>query len=658
MIQNDDPSFEKINLSANTVQNPASENQKVMAKKNRFPRFKLFKSKKTNRTAGAIVLIILVLGVYTAIRARGIFVHSQAVYAQAKLTSDAAKKQNVTLFKSELEKTQEKLQDLRSELNSVAYLSFIPVASWYYNDALHGINAGEYGINALVKIADSLIPYADVLGLKGEKSFVAGSAQDRIQIAVKTMGKVVPNIDKIEEDLVKAKVEVDEIDPNHYPKIGGLRKVHDQIAQVRSVTDEAVLIIKQAKPLIKVLPELLGEPSSKKYLVLFQNNNELRPTGGFLTYYAIFQIEHGLLKVIRSSDVYKLDESIRSHPDAPYIIRNYLPKEYVLYIRNSNLSPDFVESMKTFDSLYQKSSSYEKVDGIIALDTYVLVNILNILGEVQAAGVKFNAKVDTRCDCPQVVYELEENISTPVGFVRENRKALIGELLYAIMERALSSSPKEYWGRLFQQGFKDIHEKHILFVLNNPDAQKGLEALNWTGRIKEAEGDYLHINDANFGGQKSNLYIKQSVKIEYDVSSDRKVTKKVTIVYSNPKPHSDCNLERGGLCLNATLNNFLRLYVPSGSRLVESKGSQVKVQTKEDLGKTVYEAFLTVDPLGKSQIVFSYELPFKLERGSALPLLIQKQPGTDIIPYEIYVKGNKIRDINLVQDTAVNVTGF
>lgn len=644
-----DSSFEKIDLTDNNQQGTSD---------NSMPKKREQKQKKTRNIIFFVLAVILLIVGYTAFKARGIYAKSQASYKQALIAYDTAKKQNVVVFKEELLKTQKEIGELKKEVKGVSYLAFIPLASWYYNDAVHGIEASSHGISALISVADSLIPYADVLGLKGEKSFVSGSAQDRIQIAVKTMGKVVPNIDEIEKDLRNARDEIDKINPNHYPNILAIGKARTRLEQLRSVTDEAVSTIEQAKPLIKVLPELLGEPTSKKYIVLFQNDKELRPTGGFLTYYAIFKVEHGLVKVERSSDVYTLDTSIRSHPAAPYIIRNYLPKESVLYVRNSNLSPDFIESMKAFRSLFEKSSSYEKVDGIIALDTHVLVHILDILGEVQAAGIKFNSKTDPRCDCPQVVYELEANISTPVGFVRESRKALIGELLYGIMEKALSSSPKLYWGRLFQQGFLDIHEKHILFSLNDPEAQKGMEALNWAGKIKEFKGDYLHINDANFGGQKSNMYVKQSVKVEYDLTQERVVTKTVTISYANPKPHSDCNLERGGLCLNATLRDFLRVYVPSDSRLVKSKGSQVKVETKNDLGKSVFEGFITVDPLTKSQIIFTYELPFKLENGSPLPLLIQKQPGTDKIPYEIYVKGKKVKSFDLTQDTQLNLTSF
>lgn len=601
------------------------------------------------------VLVLASFGIFLAIKTRRVYADVKASYAQARLAWDAAKKQNIVLAREELVKTQQKISLLNKDLNELGILNFIPILNLYYQDAQHVVSAASYGLSASITVADSLIPYADVLGLKGEKSFVQGSAEDRIKLAVKTMGKVVVKIDDIEKDLVRAKEEIDKVDPHRYPPIGALKKARAQLERIREISDQGIASIGEAKPLIKALPDLLGEPKSQKYLILFQNDKELRPTGGFITFYAILRIEEGVIHVDNASDIYDLDASIVSHPTAPPIIRKYLPKVPTFNIRDSNLSPDFVRSMEAFNSLYEKSSQKVEVDGIIALDTHVLVHTLDILGDITAAGLTFHSKTDPACNCPQVVYLLELNTTKPVGYIKENRKGILGELLFAIMKKALSSSPKLYWGRLFQQSVKDLSEKHILLSLHNQDAQKGVEALNFAGRIKEFEGDYLHINDANFAGAKSNMYVKQAVRIDYTIDNKGEISKKITIDYKNPYPHSDCDLESGGLCLNATLRDYLRLYVSKGSVLEEVKGSEVKVEESEELGKTMYAAFLTVKPLGKSQITFSYKLPFKTKNGSSLPVLIQKQPGTSDVSYEIYVSGSKKESFVLNEDKVLNL---
>ena len=188
-----------------------------------------------------------------------------------------------------------------------------------------------------------------------------------------------------------------------------------------------------------------------------------------------------------------------------------------------------------------------------------------------------------------------------------------------------------------------------MFDIYNKDAQSGIEALNAAGRIRTFDGDYLHINEANFGGAKSNLFVTEAVAQDYAVASDQTITKKIIIDYKNTHAPSDCNLERGNLCINAILRDWIRIYVPLGSKLVDSKGSEVKMTSYDELGKTVFEGFLTVRPLGSAQFTISYTLPFKVKDGS-LPLLIQKQPGTGGNEYTLKVKGSKIDKFDLLTD--------
>src|SRR3990167_11227130 len=276
-----------------------------------------------------------------------------------------------------------------------------------------------------------------------------------------------------------AKEELDYVDTSRYPSAFGGKKIKKELEQVKTLTAEGVKFVNEARPLIKILPSLLGEPKEKKYLVLFQNDKELRPTGGFITAYAVFRIDKGIIHVDRSGDIYALDNGIFGKPKAPAPILKYLPKVPLLNLRDSNLSPDFITSMDSFNTLYEKASEYVDVDGIIALDTNVLVSTIKILDdEVYAGGVKFTSKTDLRCDCPQVIYELERLISTPksvdlkvttLAAVQAQRKDLIGVLLYAIMDKALRSSPKLYWGPLFQDMLTQVQQKHVMFYIYNKD---------------------------------------------------------------------------------------------------------------------------------------------------------------------------------------------
>ncbi|MGH2639249.1 MAG: hypothetical protein ACRDF4_08235, partial [Rhabdochlamydiaceae bacterium] len=170
------------------------------------------------------------------------------------------------------------------------------------------------------------------------------------------------------------------------------------------------------------------------------------------------------------------------------------------------------------------------------------------------------------------------------------------------------------------------------------------------------DGDYLHINDTNFSGAKVNIFLQESVDNAYSVGSDGTITKTVTIHYKNPFPPSNCSLKSGGLCLNAEYKDWLRVYVPKGSKLTDSSGSQTKVVTYDDLGKTVFEGFVTVQPAGGfSTFKITYTLPFKAPSGKPLPVMVQKQPGATNNTYNMMKDSNTVDTFILSTDKTTQI---
>ncbi|NMB84498.1 DUF4012 domain-containing protein [Candidatus Roizmanbacteria bacterium] len=571
-------------------------------------------------------------------------------YQKIKKTADpliaAAKELKTTFTKNDIDLLNNKLSEFgdkyaifEKEAGSVYWASFIP----YVADFKNGVEAGRYVLTAGQETVKTITPYADLIGFKkGQTSFVERSSEDRLQTAILTLDKVLGNLDKISSDISEAEKRINKIDPKRYPEKIGSTLVRSKIINVKEQFVGMASLFVDAKPLVKKLPEIFGTDKEKTYLLLFQNDKERRATGGFLTAYAVFKVKNGKLKIEKSEDIYSLDNSISSHPEAPREILTYHKDVYKFNIRDSNLSPDLPTSVDLFNSLYKKSGSRVDYDGIIMLDSKVLVDMLTIFGDTEAGGVVFSASIDKRCDCPQVLYKLFDMVDRPTPYLRENRKGILGELMYALFYKALGFSPSKYWGTLAQQMFKNMQEKHILLYFTDKELQTSVEKLNFAGRIRDFDGDYLHVNNVNFAGAKSNLFVSEIITSQTKNEGGR-VVREVTIDYRNPYPHSDCNLERGGLCLNATLRNWLRVYVPKGSTLLEFKGSEKKVQTYDELGKTVFEGFLTVNPLGKATVVVRYSLPASLS-GKNDRLLIQKQAGADDQKLKVEINGKKVYD--------------
>lgn len=645
--------FEKIELKSKAEYikpQPLDPSQKIGV----FGRFKFARDKRF-----VIGFLIFFLVLFFGILIPGFLTYASAkkTYTQVNITVAALKEQNIDLASKELDKTKADLLNTQRNLNFLVLLRIIPFANTYYDDASHMVKAGTYAIDAGKIFLDSVRPYADVLGLKGKGSYVGGTAQQRIETMVKTMGKITPKIDDISDKLNLVKGEVDNVNPDDYPAILAGGKIKNSVEKLRSLTDNGAAFVSESKPLIKVLPQLLGEPDTKKYLVLFQNDKELRPTGGFITAYSIFSLEHGIIHVDLSEDIYSLDATLANKPVAPRPILKYLANVPRFNLRDSNISPDFGLSMKTFSSMYQKAGGYKKVNGIIAVDTYPLVAAMNILGDIEVNGQTYSTKEEPKCKCPQVIYAISAQADTRLQYVKVNRKGIIGDLMYAIMNKAFTSEPKVYWGPLFQAMLTQIADKHILFYLYDQSAEAGIKALNAGGAILPFEGDYFHLNEANFGGAKSNLYTSEEVTQEYSIGSDGTIEKTVTVNYKNPFPPSNCNLElEGALCLNATLRDWFRIYVPKGSQLIFMKGSGVKALTYDELGKTVFEGFLEVRPLGTQRLTVKYALPFKLAKTSVLPVFYQKQPGTEGINYTVRVNGKDQMKFPLFSDKKFNIS--
>jgi len=603
-----------------------------------------------------LVVFVGILGVYSFIQYRKINASGRKVITTARTMKDSLKSNDIDVVNAKVVELKNNFASFQKDARGIYFMRYIPIAGAYVSDFRAGVEAGDEMMKASLLGLEAITPYADLIGFKkGGTSFADKSADDRIQTAVLTLDKVLVKVDDIAVHVDKAQQYIDTIDANRYPEKIGDTFVRGRITQVKDQFDTMATLFVDAKPLIKQFPQIMGSEKEKTYIVLFQNDAELRPTGGFLTAYAVFKINKGKIQALRSKDIYDLDSTISKRPKVPEKILQYHTNVNQFFIRDSNLSPDFEESMKLFDSLYQNSSAKIAYDGIFAVDTKVLVDTLQVLGDTEVRGTTFSSQIDKRCDCPQVIYKLLDEIDRPVNYIKEDRKGILGDLLYVLMQKALGFSPSQYWGPLSQEMLKNMSEKHILVYLKDENMQKAVEAINYGGKIRQTDGDYVHVNDTNFAGAKSNLFVDHTIKSETDIKSDGTVERTLTLTYKNPFKHSDCNLEKGLLCINATLPNWLRIYVPKGSKLVGFQGSEKKVQTYDELEKTVYEGFLRINPKGTARAIIKYTLPFKVQNQKDYSLLIQKQPGTKGHAIEVDVNGKTRAQFDLTEDRLIKL---
>lgn len=543
------------------------------------------------------------------------------------------------------------LTDCHQPLKRISWLKIVPVANKYFANAENALGAVEKLVDAGRLTAEAITPYADILGFNQETSEPENEeekTQDRIQFLMETGPQLGKNIDAISQDLKEAEILLGRINPNYLPESFRGQPIKSSIMALKETLAANLTFITGLKPTLENLPFFLGKEEVRTYLVIFQNDAELRPSGGFLTAYAILEVKDGQATPVLSQDIYDLDNRFNRRIEAPRPIADYLPNVYYWNLRDMNLSPDFITSMDTFYQYYQEVPGTKEVDGILAVDTKFLTLLLEVLGPVGVAGWgEFSAEPHDACDgCPQVVYQLESIITRPLGTLVADRKAVIGPLMHSILLH-MTNSPAQKVPNLLQAVITGINQKNVLFYALEENKQAAVEGLNMSGRVKDfSSGDYFQLIDTNFAGAKSNLFIEQDIEQTININKDGTITKEVKIKYNNPAPASDCNLETGGLCLNGLYRNWFRVYVPIGSKLIEMKGSETEPLVYEDLGKTVFEGFFGDKyPLypdgGTSIVTLKYQLPFKYETGQQpFRFLIQKQPGTKNHSYKVCFDGN------------------
>lgn len=597
------------------------------------------RNKRIKIIAGFVAFLFVFSYLFIIRPAQAIKSDLKKVESKAKEVKKAFESNDMDVVETKFKEFSDTYKTLEKDSKNLYWLAFVPYVADYKN----GIEAGRYMITAGQEGVAAIAPYADLIGFKkGGTSFSEKSGEDRLQTAVLTLDKILGRLDVISENIDQAENRISKIDPNRYPEKIGNSFVRGRIVTIKEQFSGVSGLFVDAKPLLKNLPKIMGKDKEQTYLILFQNNDELRATGGFLTSYAFFKIKDGKMEIENSSDIYSLDGSIANHPAAPAQILEFHKGVSQFYIRDSNLSPDLPTSLKLFDELYAKSNVKKQYDGVIMLDSKILVDMLKIYGDTEADGIRFSAKEDARCDCPQVIYTLFDLVDRPVNYIKTDRKGILGDLMFVLFNKALGFSPSQYWPILAQTMYGNLQEKHILLNFKDEKIQEGAENIGFAGRIRPYEGDYLNITNVNFAGAKSNLFVQSEIESK-TTTKDGKIQKEVTISFKNPYPASDCNLERGNLCLNAPLRNWIRFYVPKGATLGSLTGAARETKTYDDLGKTVFENFLVINPMGSAKVVVKYTLPDTI-KANKYTYMIQKQAGVEkeMQTLEATVNGEKL----------------
>lgn len=391
----------------------------------------------------------------------------------------------------------------------------------------------------------------------------------------------------------------------------------------------------------QTLPQILGYKAERNYILLLQNNGELRPTGGFIGSIGELRVKNGEIEELKIQDVYEYDGQLKSHIEPPFVIRRYLQPH--LYLRDSNFYLDFQESASKAAMIYNLETK-RTPDGVIAINFEVLRKILEITGPVKLPD--YNVTIDEKNVFDYLQATIEKDFFPGSTQKKDVLTALFNKLLVTLEEKP------QTWLSIAKLLPTLMEEKHVLFSFQEQSIQKIFNANSYGGqiedkRVRESKTiyDYLYINEANIGINKANMLLTRNVSYEALLGEDRLLsTAKLTL--NNPEGNADYKsylqvvVPRESKLLKIIVNGEEQKIVPAitDPKIFEAKNFKAPegLEVEEFIrGGNTYFSFIANVKAGQSStITIQYENGSRksLTSRTSYSLLYVKQPGT--LPYE------------------------
>lgn len=423
-------------------------------------------------------------------------------------------------------------------------------------------------------------------------------------------------------------------------RFGGMQKM-GEVANLLPISEEKA---EDYGALLKLADYFTKKDDIQKtFLILFENNLEIRPGGGYIGSFGILKMKNGEIISLETHDLSSFDARIPDGIVPPYPLGETLRiKSWKM--RDSNFSPDFPANAQKAEEFYKLGKGEENFDGIFAATANVLTSFLKATGPIAIEG--YPGTYDSENAIIALEYQVEK------GFIEQNiksgeRKSVINLLADAILKKVKEFS----YGQKIQLVkilLEDLKQKDIQVYFKDNDLQKIIEENNWAGKVDENwKKDYLMLSDANLGAYKSDYYVKRLIDYSVDLSKDP-IEVKLRVTYNHTAKQKDW--------MTNDYQDYLRVYAPEDSWLNSYSPELKNPQFKNELGKK-YFGFLINIPVGTQKTFeFNYTLPQNIKND--YDLKIQKQAGINDVPvtvHVVYPDGSK-KDHNLALNSDITLS--
>lgn len=426
-------------------------------------------------------------------------------------------------------------------------------------DSLHmmggtlvGISGALPGIGSPITSADVLLDIATVTTSSAESLAHTISAileedsgpTDRLAMLVEKLDQIMPELERVTKRAET--ISITSLPAQYQQPVTELLELLPRVYQQGRALHE----------LGSFLLHTLGTERPQRYLLIFQNDNELRPTGGFVGSFAHVEVQNGVITKLEApaGGSYDLQGSLTSWIATPKPLRVI---EDRWQFHDANWFPHFPDSARQLMWFYEASGG-TTVDGVIAINASVFERLLAITGplEVPDSSVKLTAENAQEVLQQIIRGEAELSSTTP--------KKVISDLLPHMLDRIIHSNPSERISSIAAL-YTALEERELQLFFTDPAAQSFASARGWSGEQRVTSGDYLSIVSTNIAGGKTDAVMRQEGLLTVSIAQDGSIINTLTITKRHTgDPHLPFQ--------NIPNVDYLRIYVPQGSELLEATG--------------------------------------------------------------------------------------
>lgn len=431
--------------------------------------------------------------------------------------------------------------------------------------------------------------------------------------------------------------------------------VIDLPASARALVTQGDVVLTEmhdSLDLALVLPDLLGFDGPCRYLLLFQNPDEIRATGGFVGGAGWLVLEQGRVTEFSYQDAVEVDDLAgQPYPTAPAPMERYMGIDLLVF-RDGNWSPDFPTSARSLAELYMRGQQ-RPIEHVIALNPQAVAWLLEATGPVVIADIE---QPITHVNLLE--YTRFSERFRP-GLDREKAKALLAE---ALLARFFAADQPLDWQAVSAALRRGLDQRELLVAVSHPVAAEVFARRGWDGAVQPGAADFLLVVNSSMGYEKAAAVVQQELQYALDITSIAAPVATLTVRHTHPVPgparciHWGAATQDYGEWMHRCYWNFLRVLTPRHSQLLSAETNPTPAEwllsgvpddgavevAPGDGGTRMFSTFLVV-PQGEQRVtMLRYQLPasvlFADNRGWHYQLHLQKQPGMADVPYQVSVR--------------------